>query len=220
MTMMVDGDDDDDNGKYACGQYTFMHLSHTLVLSSYRISFNDTSASCRSIVAAGDGVCVAVADTITFDNNEWVRCLCKGNNESLLNMQFMKTYYSIATIQSIHFKMHIPRIQAPTRFLFFIRQHIRTAFNYFIFTWFRIGSCVAANNNVPPFLMPDKVGEREWKTHFPRLIHTRINGSQKGRMKNLFFCLLHGISRGKSSEKYVLVVSVSFFCNFSSCFFP
>lgn len=32
------------------------------------------------------------------------------------------------------------------------------------------------------------------------------------------FCLLHGISRGKSSEKYVLVVSVSFFLSFAFAF--
>lgn len=61
-----------------------MHLSHTLVLSSYRFSFNDTLPS--SMVMNGCVVC--------FPR--------KGNNELLLSMQFIETCYPIRLPEELH----------------------------------------------------------------------------------------------------------------------
>lgn len=59
-------------------------MSHTLVLSSYRFSFNDTLPS--SMVMNGCVVC--------FPR--------KGNNELLLSMQFIETCYPIRLPEKLH----------------------------------------------------------------------------------------------------------------------
>lgn len=74
----------DDAMENARANNNFMHLSHTLVLSSYRFSFNDTLPS--SMVMNGCIVCFRR----------------KGNNELLLSMQFIETCYPIKLPEELH----------------------------------------------------------------------------------------------------------------------
>lgn len=110
----------------------------------------------------------------------------------------MKTYYSISNHPK-YFEMHTEfrnQFSSP-HFLFLHANALLSFYIQSILVWL-----YSANNSVPHFLMLDKVGERA--THFLRLIYVYTLAREE---ENLFFCLLHGISRGKSSEKYVLVVS-------------